>query len=903
MRPFKRKLETNNKLMILVVVLLLCLFPQAGGASIAVTNPSFESGSTGWSGSISTGNSEYYSPVDGTHYAKSTGGAGYTYQQTNHSIATGETYTLTVWARSTNGVGNTAATTAEVQFYYGSTTIDSVTQDVNPARLLGAPRTESNDDGGNVWIDNGYRHEFADIHMYQELNDDPLADPWYACWDDYDDYKNLEAWAVGPVIVPGHKWVYGDYADDNPSTPFAEIRFIQALSGGTPAYNWTNDYTSVLYTDDGDEDPWVIDPHLYYDDATGRLWMSWGGGTIWVCEMDPTDGRLINHPSDKNYNAHPEHHTAVAYWNGDEWTGSNHWFEGPALYKHNGYWYLFGSYGNLGANYTIRGGRGTSPTGPFYDKDGVALTQWDSSESEYGNSIFLGHEGGQNNPGHPYIWEESGTFYMGYDYTDEYTGSAIDRFGIRRLYWVDDWPTIWTPITVTFYADNYPDAIGQELGIAFRNTGTGSDAAFDYVSLTYTIPEEISTPEQLNQLGNNPDNQSFILTADIDMNGYSYTAALIAPDANNSSSGFQGTGFTGIFDGNNHIISNLNCAAADGDYVGLFGYVSGTQAQVKDLTLLDPNISGRSYVGALLGKLAEGKITNCNVQGGRIIGDDDIGGLIGRIEGNLQTEITNCFADDCNVTGGTRVGILAGSSSGTIQNCYAQGNCSVLASRGIGGGLLGYNDQGLVTECFSLCNINGGGHIGGLIGATDYGNVANCYSLGSVDGLNMAGGLIGYNHYGPVENCYAAVDVSAGNPDITGALVGDDVDGIFQSCFWDSDVNPDLNGIGNAADPNVIGKTTAELQTESTFTNVGWDFLDIWEFRCEGMNYPRLIWQTTNPPDYLCPDGVGFEDYAVFAQQWLNTACGLCGGADLTGDGNVDYYDLQLFVEQWLQNP
>jgi len=112
-----------------------------------------------------------------------------------------------------------------------------------------------------------------------------------------------------------------------------------------------------------------------------------------------------------------------------------------------------------------------------------------------------------------------------------------------------------------------------------------------------------------------------------------------------------------------------------------------------------------------------------------------------------------------------------------------------------------------------------------------------------------------------------------------------------------------VDGTHYATDPDVIGKTTAELQTESTFTSAGWDFVDIWEFRCEGMNYPRLIWQTTNLPDYLCPDGVGFEDYAVFAQQWPNTACGDCSGADLTGDGNVDYYDLQLFVEQWLQNP
>ncbi len=47
------------------------------GNSIAVVNPSFESGTAGWSG-ITTGNSEFYSPVDGSGYATSSGGSGHT---------------------------------------------------------------------------------------------------------------------------------------------------------------------------------------------------------------------------------------------------------------------------------------------------------------------------------------------------------------------------------------------------------------------------------------------------------------------------------------------------------------------------------------------------------------------------------------------------------------------------------------------------------------------------------------------------------------------------------------------------------------------------------------------------------------------------------------------------------
>jgi hypothetical protein len=66
--------------------------------------------------------------------------------------------------------------------------------------------------------------------------------------------------------------------------------------------------------------------------------------------------------------------------------------------------------------------------------------------------------------------------------------------GIRKLYWVNDWPTIWTPITVTFNADDYPGSIGQTLGISLRNTGSGSNAAFDHVSLTNSGGAADTTP-------------------------------------------------------------------------------------------------------------------------------------------------------------------------------------------------------------------------------------------------------------------------------------------------------------------------------------------------------------------------------------------------------------------------
>jgi pimeloyl-ACP methyl ester carboxylesterase len=45
---------------------------------------------------------------------------------------------------------------------------------------------------------------------------------------------------------------------------------------------------------------------------------------------------------------------------------------------------------------------------------------------------------------------------------------------------------------------------------------------------------------------------------------------------------------------------------------------------------------------------------------------------------------------------------------------------------------------------------------------------------------------------------------------------------------------------------------------------------------------------------------VNFVDFAMFAVHWLETDCGTCGGADLTGEGDVDFNDLKKLAENWL---
>jgi hypothetical protein len=42
------------------------------------------------------------------------------------------------------------------------------------------------------------------------------------------------------------------------------------------------------------------------------------------------------------------------------------------------------------------------------------------------------------------------------------------------------------------------------------------------------------------------------------------------------------------------------------------------------------------------------------------------------------------------------------------------------------------------------------------------------------------------------------------------------------------------------------------------------------------------------------------SDFAVISQYWLQNGCDLCGGADLTGDGAVNFEDLLSFIDNWL---
>ena len=371
-------------------------------------------------------------------------------------------------------------------------------------------------------------------------------------------------------------------------------------------------------------------------------------------------------------------------------------------------------------------------------------------------------------------------------------------------------------------------------------------------------PYRIATPNDLNDIGNHVEdfNKCFVMVNDINMSDITGTQFNII--------GNFTTPFTGIFDGNSHTIMNFTYGIS---YAGgsLFGVADGQTATIKNLTMADAGVNepGDTYVACLVSQLKQGQVSNCHVINGTVRAENYTGLLVGI----SSSRISNCSASgvcSANEYAGGLVGCML--ENATVTDCISDVNVMVVFDGA--GGLVGVHDGNLITNSCSFGPVTGGrGKIGGLVGSNGS-TIQKCYSNSEVIGGHdeAIGGLVGDNS-GSILRCFSTGSVS-GVIDV-GGLVGSNVSGSYTKCFWDSDVNPDVNGIGNGSDPNVIGKTTVEMMTESTFTDAGWDFVEVWGIG-EGQTYPFL---RVYPAGDLNHDGiVNFMDVAILADHWLEGA-------------------------------
>ncbi|WP_106593334.1 beta strand repeat-containing protein, partial [Marinobacterium halophilum] len=213
------------------------------------------------------------------------------------------------------------------------------------------------------------------------------------------------------------------------------------------------------------------------------------------------------------------------------------------------------------------------------------------------------------------------------------------------------------------------------------------------------------------------------------------------------------TRFTGTLDGLGHAINNLTIDRPDEDRIGLFGY-TGSGSAIRHLGLTNATVTGKNYVGGLVGYSSHNSSITQSYATGAVTGTNRIGGLVGSSDGS---SITQSYATGA-VTGTNRIGGLVGSSDGSsITQSYATGAVNGHTSVG---GLVGYsyNDSSSsITQSYATGAVNGTDYVGGLVGYSNIQNrynsnssssssiITQSYATGAVEGITNVGGLVGYS--------------------------------------------------------------------------------------------------------------------------------------------------------------
>ena len=115
------------------------------------------------------------------------------------------------------------------------------------------------------------------------------------------------------------------------------------------------------------------------------------------------------------------------------------WVEAAYVYPFGGFYYLFVNWGaccrGVESTYNIRVGRSSSPTGPYFDKEGIDMMEGGGSllVKSFENKIGPGHAGVKIDEDHRY--------FLSFHYYDaEFDGKPwVDEL---EILWRNGWPEI-----------------------------------------------------------------------------------------------------------------------------------------------------------------------------------------------------------------------------------------------------------------------------------------------------------------------------------------------------------------------------------------------------------------------------------------------------------------------------
>jgi filamentous hemagglutinin family protein len=424
---------------------------------------------------------------------------------------------------------------------------------------------------------------------------------------------------------------------------------------------------------------------------------------------------------------------------------------------------------------------GTAESGGFYGKNtGATITNsWYDNEVNTDTSMVdsatLGKTKAEIFSDAKTNWEN--TIWV----TDgsRYEGYSTDTFTLPQLF--------------TFYTPS-----GNTL---FKN-GFGTEAN-PYTITNWTQLQNINNSNILNH------NYYFSLQNNLDSSISGYTN--LASNTANSDTGWtpignNSTKFTGNFDGLGHSINNLSINQVSLDYMGLFG--SSYNAKIQNLDLLNIDIIGNNNVGGLIGYANNTEIKNVTVTGSIKGNFQYTGGLLGEAEGTdiYDTTVSGSIVGHDQYTGG-----LIGRAINThIENTTAAGTVSGYQQVG---GLVGemMDSAATVLNSSSSATVTGSDYVGGMIGKLLYSKIQNSYATGKVESDNSSigniGGLVGYSLNSLIDQSYATGNVSGS--DNTGGLVGKTLMADIKNSYAKGDVSGNFH----------VGGIVGDLDSDTTISN------------------------------------------------------------------------------------
>ncbi|AAR26875.1 FirrV-1-A51 [Feldmannia irregularis virus a] len=259
---------------------------------------------------------------------------------------------------------------------------------------------------------------------------------------------------------------------------------------------------------------------------------------------------------------------------------------------------------------------------------------------------------------------------------------------------------------------------------------------------------EVSSKEHLLQIMNNGTLYTNAGTSPGDFWRVDYIQTTDIDFASNSTNVVPIEKFKGTYDGDNYEIRNysyedpeFNTANNCINFAGLFGYVLGAAAEVKNLKLTGRwNVKGvHSSGGLLAGYCYISKVANitCSLDAGSSIEQDSI------------------TSDTYPKVGG----VIGQTDTATVQGITLEGEVSVIcspsATRAYVGGIIGSaNSNSVVTLLRNLATFPStlkGGEVGGVIGRCQFAtSISKCLNAmtGDIEGDTLAGGVIGMGQTG-----------------------------------------------------------------------------------------------------------------------------------------------------------